>query len=330
MSVPPAPTLISNGFTDDLFPADEAVRYANKVFSKYPRARIAQLHFDYGHPRGQGKADGEALLSRRTHNWFDRYVKGEARQGPTRGRGADPDLPERRAVGRPLPARRPGTRSAPARCATRRPARRPSVLLGEPGGVTRDRPDLGPGRLRCPAGCGRGRHGHVPAAGRHRQGLHAARLAGRERALRGDRPAPGVGHAALGRGARRRDPDARGARPLPPAQGQPPGLPAPPERLALQGRPRAEARVRRPRQPLRPAVELRLVDRGLGPAAAPAGARGGRAGRSRSPRSARSIARRPRRRRPAKVRSPSSRCCRPSRAGSGGSARRRTPSAAPS
>ena len=77
MSVPPAPTLISNGFTDDLFPADEAVRYANKVFSKYPRAKIAQLHFDYGHPRGQGKEADTALLNRRIHDWFDHYVKGE-------------------------------------------------------------------------------------------------------------------------------------------------------------------------------------------------------------------------------------------------------------
>jgi Acetyl xylan esterase (AXE1) len=76
MSVPPAPTLISNGFTDDLFPADEAVRYANKVLAKYPRARIAQLHFDYGHPRGQGKPDDVALLSKRTHDWFDHYLKG--------------------------------------------------------------------------------------------------------------------------------------------------------------------------------------------------------------------------------------------------------------
>ena len=55
-NVRPAPTLISNGFTDDLFPVDEAVRYANKVFSKYPRAPISQLHFDFGHPRGQNKA----------------------------------------------------------------------------------------------------------------------------------------------------------------------------------------------------------------------------------------------------------------------------------
>ena len=77
MSVPPAPVLISNGFTDDLFPADEAVRYANRVFSKYPRAAVSQLHFDYGHPRGQAKEADTALLSRRIHQWFDHYVKGK-------------------------------------------------------------------------------------------------------------------------------------------------------------------------------------------------------------------------------------------------------------
>ena len=78
MNVRPAPTLISNGFTDDLFPVDEAVRYANKVFSKYPRAPISQLHFDFGHPRGQNKAADMALLLERTHEWFDRYLKGES------------------------------------------------------------------------------------------------------------------------------------------------------------------------------------------------------------------------------------------------------------
>ena len=97
MSVRPAPTLISNGFTDDLFPADEAVRYANKVFSKYPRAPIAQLHFDFGHPRGQGKAADLALLGERTHEWFDRYLKGESVQRAAWRGGADPDVPARRA-----------------------------------------------------------------------------------------------------------------------------------------------------------------------------------------------------------------------------------------
>jgi hypothetical protein len=69
----PAPILIANGFTDDLFPVNEAIRYANR----HPRAKIAQLHFDFGHPRGQNKAADTAYLSMRVHEWFDRYVGGK-------------------------------------------------------------------------------------------------------------------------------------------------------------------------------------------------------------------------------------------------------------
>jgi hypothetical protein len=67
----PAPTLIANGFTDDLFPVLEAVRYVNR----FPKATIAQFHADMGHMRGQNKPADEALLSARIHDWFDRYVK---------------------------------------------------------------------------------------------------------------------------------------------------------------------------------------------------------------------------------------------------------------
>jgi Acetyl xylan esterase (AXE1) len=85
MSERPAPTLISNGFTDDLFPVDEAVRYANKVFRRYPHAALSQIHFDWGHPRGQSKEGDTARLARRTHEWFDRYVKGGRRVSVLRG-----------------------------------------------------------------------------------------------------------------------------------------------------------------------------------------------------------------------------------------------------
>src|SRR4029077_3594463 len=46
-----APILIANGFTDDLFPVLEAVRYVNR----FPKATIAQFHADMGHMRGQNK-----------------------------------------------------------------------------------------------------------------------------------------------------------------------------------------------------------------------------------------------------------------------------------
>jgi hypothetical protein len=85
MSVAPAPTLISNGFTDDLFPVDEAVRWVNKVLAKHPRARVSQLHFDFGHPRGQGKPEDTALLAERTRAWFARYVKGDEEVAVLRG-----------------------------------------------------------------------------------------------------------------------------------------------------------------------------------------------------------------------------------------------------
>src|SRR5205809_605092 len=45
----PAPTLIANGFTDDLFSAMEGIRYANS----HPQATLAQMYFDFGHTRGQ-------------------------------------------------------------------------------------------------------------------------------------------------------------------------------------------------------------------------------------------------------------------------------------
>src|SRR5699024_3025495 len=49
--VKPAPTLIANGFTDDLFPVDQALRWVNRVQSQYPDAIIAQLYGDFCHQR---------------------------------------------------------------------------------------------------------------------------------------------------------------------------------------------------------------------------------------------------------------------------------------
>jgi hypothetical protein len=77
----PAPILIANGFTDDLFPVLEALRYVNR----FPRETIAQFHFDMGHMRGQNKAADEALLNARVHDWFDRYVKRDHHAVPLKG-----------------------------------------------------------------------------------------------------------------------------------------------------------------------------------------------------------------------------------------------------
>ena len=75
-SQPPAPLLISNGWTDDLFPPDEAIRFYNRTRTQHPSARINLLFLDYGHQRGQNKADDVELLRVREDAWFDYFLKG--------------------------------------------------------------------------------------------------------------------------------------------------------------------------------------------------------------------------------------------------------------
>jgi hypothetical protein len=81
----PSPLLISNGFTDDLFPVDEGLRYANRVQADSPGSTVAQMYFDYGHPRGQNKQADVDRLRNAIYTWFDRYVKGDAGVTPLQG-----------------------------------------------------------------------------------------------------------------------------------------------------------------------------------------------------------------------------------------------------
>jgi dienelactone hydrolase len=76
----PAPLLIANGFTDDLFPVDEAVRYYNLERSLYPTDPISLLDGDFGHMRAQNKPGDEALLSGAIQSLFNYYLKGAAPQ----------------------------------------------------------------------------------------------------------------------------------------------------------------------------------------------------------------------------------------------------------
>jgi hypothetical protein len=75
-SQPPAPMLFSNGFTDDLFPPDEAIRYYNRTRTQFPSTPISLIFTDHGHARGQNKIPDGTFRSRELHNWFDYYVKG--------------------------------------------------------------------------------------------------------------------------------------------------------------------------------------------------------------------------------------------------------------
>ncbi len=75
-SVAPAPMLMSSGFTDDLFPVDETIRYYNRTKTQYAGADLALFFGDFGHPRGQNKSDVVGALQRRVFAWLDHYVKG--------------------------------------------------------------------------------------------------------------------------------------------------------------------------------------------------------------------------------------------------------------
>jgi hypothetical protein len=73
----PAPLLISNGWTDDLFPVDEALRYYNRTKAMYPDAFVGLEFLDYGHSRGQNKKADTDVLKSRQQQFFDYYLKGE-------------------------------------------------------------------------------------------------------------------------------------------------------------------------------------------------------------------------------------------------------------
>jgi hypothetical protein len=76
----PAPLLIANGFTDDLFPADEAIRYYNRIRSLHPTAPISLFFGDFGHVRSANKTADTAGLDSADNAWLDYYVKGAGSQ----------------------------------------------------------------------------------------------------------------------------------------------------------------------------------------------------------------------------------------------------------
>jgi hypothetical protein len=75
----PAALLISNGWTDDLFPVDEALRFYNRTKDLYPDAFVGLQFLDYGHQRGQNKPADTAVLKGRQQKFFDYFLKS---QGP--------------------------------------------------------------------------------------------------------------------------------------------------------------------------------------------------------------------------------------------------------
>jgi predicted acyl esterase len=78
----PAPLLISNGWTDDLFPPDEAIRFYNRTRSEFPQNDISLFFFDWGHQRGQNRETELAKLRAAQDAWLDHYLKGVGSKPP--------------------------------------------------------------------------------------------------------------------------------------------------------------------------------------------------------------------------------------------------------
>jgi len=71
----PAPLLMSSGFTDDLFPVDEVIRFYNKTRAKYPDAPMSIFAGSFGHQRGQSQANVGTALRTLEEQWIDHYLK---------------------------------------------------------------------------------------------------------------------------------------------------------------------------------------------------------------------------------------------------------------
>ncbi|MFN8111779.1 MAG: alpha/beta fold hydrolase [Solirubrobacterales bacterium] len=72
----PAPLLISSGFTDDLFPVNEATRFYNRTRAEFPDSPLALFFGSFGHARGQNKADTVAAFQDLEDDWVAYYLKG--------------------------------------------------------------------------------------------------------------------------------------------------------------------------------------------------------------------------------------------------------------
>lgn len=100
----PAPLLISNGFTDDLFPVDENVRYYNLVRARFPSTPISLVDMDYGHMRGANKPADTDYLRGRLMRWIGFYVRGQGDKPPADVTALTQTCPKAAASGGPFTA----------------------------------------------------------------------------------------------------------------------------------------------------------------------------------------------------------------------------------
>lgn len=83
-SAPPPPLFVGSGFTDDIFPVDEVIRFANRTRRDHPATPLSLLLGDFGHQRAANKEPDRRRLLVAVHAWFDRYVR---KDGPAPATG---------------------------------------------------------------------------------------------------------------------------------------------------------------------------------------------------------------------------------------------------
>ena len=75
---PSAALIVQNGWTDDLFPAPEALR-VYRTFHAAPGARISLQLGDLGHPRGTNDPGQNTAMERQASEFFSAYLKHEGK-----------------------------------------------------------------------------------------------------------------------------------------------------------------------------------------------------------------------------------------------------------
>jgi hypothetical protein len=73
-SIAPAPLYIQSGSTDDLFPADETLRFYNRTRARHPEAVIGLTILDAGHARAQSKSADTSRGGGRSFNALNHYL----------------------------------------------------------------------------------------------------------------------------------------------------------------------------------------------------------------------------------------------------------------
>jgi dienelactone hydrolase len=82
-SVAPPPLYVGAGFTDDLFPVDETLRFVNRMSAAHPQVPYSLYFGDYGHQRAANKPPDRTMLLDDIHDWFDHHLRGLGPAPPT-------------------------------------------------------------------------------------------------------------------------------------------------------------------------------------------------------------------------------------------------------